>query len=192
MLELYSKANLPTRFGDFIIYTFKNEEINENAVLVRGDVTGRENVPVRIHSECLTGDVFGSKRCDCRDQLEQSMEYLAKQEFGMLIYLRQEGRGIGLLDKIKAYSLQEQGYDTVEANLMLGRPVDSRDYSFAKNVLDYFKIKSILLMSNNPTKFKFLEDQGIVIGGRIPVVSNPTPFDEFYLETKKSKMGHQI
>ena len=192
MLELYSKANLPTRFGDFIIYTFKNEEINENAVLVRGNVTGRENVPVRIHSECLTGDVFGSKRCDCRDQLEQSMEYLAKQEFGMLIYLRQEGRGIGLLDKIKAYSLQEQGYDTVEANLMLGLPVDSRDYSFAKNVIDYFKIKSILLMSNNPTKFKFLEDQGIVISGRIPVVSNPTPFDEFYLETKKSKMGHQI
>ncbi|MFG1519910.1 MAG: GTP cyclohydrolase II [Thermoplasmataceae archaeon] len=192
MLELYSKANLPTRFGDFIIYTFKNEEINENAVLVRGNVTGRENVPVRIHSECLTGDVFGSKRCDCRDQLEQSMEYLAKQDFGMLIYLRQEGRGIGLLDKIKAYSLQEQGYDTVEANLMLGLPVDSRDYSFAKNVLDYFKIKSILLMSNNPSKFKFLEEQGIVISGRIPVVSNPTPFDEFYLETKKIKMGHQI
>ena len=150
MLELYSKAKLPTIFGQFEIYVFSDDENLENAVLVRGDVNSKENVPVRIHSECLTGDVMGSKRCDCRDQLLKSLEFLGKQDFGMLIYLRQEGRGIGLLDKIRAYSLQDQGYDTVEANLMLGLPADKRDYTFAVEVIKYFGIKSIRLMTNNP------------------------------------------
>lgn len=151
-----------------------------------------ENVPVRIHSECLTGDVFGSQRCDCRQQLIKSMDYIAEQEFGILIYLRQEGRGIGLQDKIKAYSLQEEGYDTVEANLLLSLPADARDYTFAIEVLKYFKIKSIMLMSNNPTKFDSLKNSGIVISGRIPVITNPTPYDKFYLDTKRNKMGHQL
>jgi len=192
MIDLYSKAKLPTMAGDFEIYTFTNDEKEDHAVLVRGDIDGRDNIPVRIHSECLTGDVFGSKRCDCRDQLIRSLVYLGKQEYGMLIYLRQEGRGIGLLDKIKAYSLQEQGYDTVEANLMLGLPADKRDYSFAVDVLKYFHIKSIKLMTNNPSKIDFLEENGITISERIPVKSEPTPYDEFYLDTKRVRMGHQI
>ncbi len=193
MLTLYSKAKLPTRFGDFTIYAFKmNGEKEEHAVLVRGDVTGRSNVPVRIHSECLTGDVFGSKRCDCRSQLEKSLEILGQKDYGILIYLRQEGRGIGLHNKIKAYSLQEQGLDTVEANLALGLPVDGRDYSFAVEVLKYFNIDKIILMSNNPQKFDFLENNGIEVVDRIPLITTPTPEDQFYLETKKNKMGHQL
>lgn len=192
MIKLYSKAKLPTLAGDFEIYTFTNDENEDHAVLVRGDIDGRHNIPVRIHSECLTGDVFGSKRCDCRDQLLRSLVYLGKEEYGMLIYLRQEGRGIGLLDKIKAYSLQEQGYDTVEANLMLGLPADKRDYTFAVDVLKYFHITSIKLMTNNPSKIDFLEENGIKISERIPVKSEPTPYDEFYLDTKRVRMGHQI
>jgi GTP cyclohydrolase II/3,4-dihydroxy 2-butanone 4-phosphate synthase/GTP cyclohydrolase II len=192
MIKLYSKAKLPTLAGDFEIYTFTNSEKEDHAVLVRGDIDGRNDIPVRIHSECLTGDVFGSKRCDCRDQLLRSLVYLGKQDYGMLIYLRQEGRGIGLLDKIKAYSLQDQGYDTVEANLMLGLPVDKRDYTFAVDVLKYFHITSIKLMTNNPSKIDFLEENGIKISERIPVKSEPTPYDEFYLDTKRVRMGHQI
>ncbi|MHB1708283.1 MAG: GTP cyclohydrolase II [Thermoplasmataceae archaeon] len=192
MLELYSKAKLPTIFGQFEIYVFSDDENLENAVLVRGDVNSKENVPVRIHSECLTGDVMGSKRCDCRDQLLKSLEFLGKQDFGMLIYLRQEGRGIGLLDKIRAYSLQDQGYDTVEANLMLGLPADKRDYTFAVEVIKYFGIKSIRLMTNNPLKIDFLKKYSIKINDRIPIISEPTPYDEFYLNTKKMRLGHQI
>ncbi|MEM0155969.1 MAG: GTP cyclohydrolase II [Thermoplasmataceae archaeon] len=192
MVKLYSKAKLPTIFGLFEIYVFSDEENEENAVLVRGDVTSKENVPVRIHSECLTGDVLGSKRCDCRDQLLKSLEFLGKQDFGMLIYLRQEGRGIGLLDKIRAYSLQDQGYDTVEANLMLGLPADKRDYTFAVNVIKYFKIKSIRLMTNNPLKIDFLQKYDIKISDRIPIISEPTPYDQFYLDTKRLRLGHQI
>ncbi|MCL4444090.1 MAG: GTP cyclohydrolase II [Candidatus Thermoplasmatota archaeon] len=192
MLELYSKAKLPTIFGQFEIYVFSDDENLENAVLVRGDVNSKENVPVRIHSECLTGDVMGSKRCDCRDQLLKSLEFLGKQDFGMLIYLRQEGRGIGLLDKIRAYSLQDQGYDTVEANLMLGLPADKRDYTFAVEVIKYFGIKSIRLMTNNPLKMDFLKKYNIKITDRIPIISEPTPYDEFYLNTKKMRLGHQI
>jgi GTP cyclohydrolase II/3,4-dihydroxy 2-butanone 4-phosphate synthase/GTP cyclohydrolase II len=192
MLELYSRAKLPTIFGQFEIYVFSDDENLENAVLVRGDVNSKENVPVRIHSECLTGDVMGSKRCDCRDQLLKSLEFLGKQDFGMLIYLRQEGRGIGLLDKIRAYSLQDQGYDTVEANLMLGLPADKRDYTFAVEVIRYFGIKSIRLMTNNPLKIDFLKKYNIKITDRIPIISEPTPYDEFYLNTKKMRLGHQI
>ena len=192
MLELYSKAKLPTIFGQFEIYVFSDDENLENAVLVRGDVNSKENVPVRIHSECLTGDVMGSKRRDCRDQLLKSLEFLGKQDFGMLIYLRQEGRGIGLLDKIRAYSLQDQGYDTVEANLMLGLPADKRDYTFAVEVIKYFGIKSIRLMTNNPLKMDFLKKYNIKITDRIPIISEPTPYDEFYLNTKKMRLGHQI
>lgn len=195
MIELFAKARLPTRYGLFEIFTFKGDGNDDNAVLVRGDekeLSGAENVPTRIHSECLTGDVFTSKRCDCRQQLEQSMEYLGKQEIGILIYLRQEGRGIGLLNKIKAYSLQEQGYDTVEANVKLGLPIDNRDYDFAKDVITFFGIKSIALMSNNPSKFKYLEEHGIKIQSRIPIVVEATPFDRVYLDTKREKLGHQI
>jgi GTP cyclohydrolase II/3,4-dihydroxy 2-butanone 4-phosphate synthase/GTP cyclohydrolase II len=192
MLEFYSKAKLPTRFGSFEIYVFKNDENKDHAVLVHGNVEGKENVPVRIHSECLTGDVFGSMRCDCRDQLLTSMRYIGKQDYGMLIYLRQEGRGIGLLNKIRAYHLEDAGLDTVEANVEQGLPADNRKYNFATDVIKYFKIKSVQIMTNNPEKIKFLEDNGIKIVKRIPVIIEPTEFDKFYLETKKDKMGHLL
>lgn len=192
MLELFAKAKLPIMAGMFEIYTFKSDDEKEHAVVVKGDIMGRQDIPVRIHSECLTGDVLGSRRCDCRDQLLRSLVYLGKQDYGMLIYLRQEGRGIGLLNKIKAYSLQDEGYDTVEANLKLGLPVDERDYTFAVEVLKYFGISSIKLMTNNPAKVDFLADNNINVSERIPIKSTPTKYDEFYLSTKKSRMGHQL
>ena len=192
MLELFAKANLPTMAGNFVIYVFKNDENKDHAVIVKGDVKSRQDIPVRIHSECLTGDVLGSRRCDCRDQLIKSLVYLGKQDYGMLIYLRQEGRGIGLLNKIKAYSLQDQGYDTVEANVQLGLPIDQREYSFAVDVLKYFGIHSIKLMTNNPAKIDFLAKANINVSERIPIRSEPTEYDEFYLSTKKTRMGHQL
>ncbi len=192
MFELFAKARLPTIYGEFTIYAFSNEEGKDHAVLVKGEITGKTGVPLRIHSECVTGEVLGSKRCDCRDQLIKSLEYLGSHESGILIYLRQEGRGIGLLNKIRAYSLQDQGYDTVEANVALGLPVDKRDYTFVVNTLEYFKIKSVKLMSNNPTKFQFLLDNGIEIEERIPILSDPTPDDRFYLQTKRERLGHQL
>jgi GTP cyclohydrolase II len=192
MIEFYAQAELPTRFGSFKIYVFKNDDKKDHAVLVHGDVEGKENVPVRIHSECLTGDVFGSMRCDCRDQLLTSIKYIASQENGILIYLRQEGRGIGLLNKIRAYKLEDNGKDTVEANLEQGLPADNRHYNFAVDVIKYFKIKSIKLMTNNPEKMKYLTDNGIKITKRIPVIIAPTEFDKFYLDTKKEKMGHLL
>ena len=192
MIRLAAKAKLPTLAGYFDIYTFEDDVANENAVIVKGNLEAKENVPMRIHSECLTGDVFGSKRCDCRDQLLKSLVYLGEQPYGLLIYLRQEGRGIGLVNKIKAYSLQEQGYDTVEANLKLGLPADSRDYTYAVEVLNYFRIKSVKIMTNNPEKINFLESNGIKVSGRIALKSQTTEFNKFYLLTKKEKMGHQI
>jgi len=192
MIEFYAKAKLPTRFGVFNIYVFKNEDKKDHAVLVHGDIEGEENVPVRIHSECLTGDVFGSMRCDCRDQLITSLKYLGNRERGMLIYLRQEGRGIGLLNKIRAYNLEDNGKDTVEANIEQGLPADNRHYNFAVDVIKYFNIKSIELMTNNPEKIKNLEENGIKISKRIPVIIEPNSFDKFYLETKKDKMGHML
>ncbi len=190
MIEFYSKAALPSRFGSFEIYVFKNDENKDHAVIVHGDVQGKSDVPVRIHSECLTGDVLGSLRCDCRDQLIESLKYIGSRPYGMLIYMRQEGRGIGLLNKIRAYNLQDQGLDTVEANLEQGLPVDERKYDYAVDVIRYFDIKSIQLITNNPEKLKYLEEHGIKITARIPIIIPPTKFDEFYLETKKERMGH--
>lgn len=192
MITLAAKAKLPTLAGNFDIYTFQNEMTNENAVIVKGDVSGKSDVPLRIHSECLTGDVFGSKRCDCRDQLLKSLVYLGEQPYGMLIYLRQEGRGIGLINKIKAYQLQEEGYDTVEANIKLGLPADRRDYTYAVEVLNFFNIRSVRIMTNNPEKINFLESNGIKVSGRIAIKSQSTEYNQFYLLTKKEKMGHQI
>ncbi len=192
MIELFAKAKLPIMAGMFEIYAFKSEDGKEHAVLVKGDIMGKQDIPVRIHSECLTGDVLGSRRCDCRDQLLRSLAFLGKQDYGMLIYLRQEGRGIGLLNKIKAYSLQDEGYDTVEANIKLGLPVDRRDYTFAVEVLKYFRINSIKLMTNNPAKIDFLAENNIEVSERIPIKSTPTKYDEFYLSTKKYRMGHQL
>jgi GTP cyclohydrolase II len=186
-------AELPTRFGDFHIVAFYNKrDDKEHAAIVRGDPTNSEDVVVRLHSECLTGDALGSLRCDCRDQLQTSLRALAAMECGVLLYLRQEGRGIGLTNKIRAYGLQDYGYDTVEANLALGFPDDRREYSTAAHMLHSLKVKSVRIMTNNPRKIQGLTDNGIEITGRIPLVIPPNPYNEFYLHTKATKSGHLI
>lgn len=186
-------GELPSRFGSFQIYAFyNNRDDKEHAAIVHGDVLHAENVPVRVHSECLTGDAIGSLRCDCRDQLETSLNRIGQMERGVLLYLRQEGRGIGLINKIRAYGLQDHGYDTVQANLALGFRDDEREYSVAAHMLDSMKIRSIQLMTNNPRKINELTKLGVVVSGRIPVVIPPNPFNEFYLRTKAEKSGHWL
>ncbi|PKN92594.1 MAG: GTP cyclohydrolase II [Chloroflexi bacterium HGW-Chloroflexi-6] len=192
-VSIASIAELPTRFGDFHIVAFyNNKDGKEHAAIVKGDVTDGENVPVRIHSECLTGDALGSLRCDCRDQLEAALTAIGKMEKGMVVYLRQEGRGIGFTNKIRAYSLQDYGMDTVEANLALGFRDDERDYEVAAHMLMSLKVKSIQLMTNNPKKMNDMTKYGINVTGRIPHVLPPNSHNEFYLRTKAAKSGHLI
>jgi GTP cyclohydrolase II len=190
-VSIASIADLPSRFGDFQVVAFyNNRDGKEHAAFVHGDITNRENVPVRMHSECLTGDVAGSLRCDCRDQLEAAMRMIGQMENGVLLYLRQEGRGIGFINKIRAYSLQDAGYDTVQANLALGFRDDERDYSVAPHILESLKIRSIRLMTNNPRKLNELHRFGVKVTERIPLVIPPNPYNEFYLRTKAEKSGH--
>lgn len=186
-------ADLPTRFGDFQIVAFyNNRDDKEHAAIIKGDITHAEDIPVRVHSECLTGDAFGSLRCDCRDQLQESLKAISKMEKGIVLYLRQEGRGIGLTNKIRAYGLQDHGYDTVDANLALGFRDDERDYSVAAHMLTSLKVRSIQLMTNNPRKIKELTKYGIKITKRIPHIIPPNEYNRFYLETKAHKSGHLI
>jgi len=186
-------AELPSRFGDFHIVAFyNNKDDKEHAAIVRGDVWDGEEVPVRVHSECLTGDVIGSLRCDCRDQLESALRMIGAMDRGILLYLRQEGRGIGLVNKIRAYGLQEHGYDTVEANLALGFRDDERDYSVAAHMLFSLHVKSIRLITNNPRKIEDLAKNGVRVAGRIPHVMQANDHNRFYLETKALKSGHLI
>ncbi|NJD58615.1 MAG: GTP cyclohydrolase II [Anaerolineales bacterium] len=190
-VSIASIADLPSRFGDFQVVAFyNNRDGKEHAAFVHGDITDRENVPVRMHSECLTGDVAGSLRCDCRDQFEAAMRMIGQMENGVLLYLRQEGRGIGFTNKIRAYSLQDAGYDTVQANLALGFRDDERDYSVAAHMLESLKIRSIRLMTNNPLKLNELTRFGVKVTERIPLVIPPNPYNEFYLRTKAEKSGH--
>ncbi len=192
-VKIAAIANLPSRFGEFQVVAFyNNRDGKEHAAFVHGDVIDRENVPVRLHSECLTGDVAGSLRCDCRDQLEAALRKIGQMENGVLLYLRQEGRGIGFINKIRAYSLQDAGYDTVQANLALGFRDDEREYSVAAHMLESLKIKSIRLMTNNPLKLNDLTQYGVKITERIPLVIPPNPHNEFYLRTKAEKSGHLI
>ncbi len=187
------KAKLPTKYGDFDIYTYVSTIEDEHHVaLVMGDVTTSEPVLVRIHSECLTGDVFGSKRCDCGQQLDAAMKQVAAEGRGVLVYLRQEGRGIGLVNKIHAYELQDQGYDTVEANLMLGFPSDLREYYMADEMLQDLGVKEIRLLTNNPLKIEGLKKHGIKITERIPIQLEVFDETQRYMETKKQKMGHYL
>jgi GTP cyclohydrolase II len=164
----------------------------EHVAITKGDVIGASDVPVRLHSECLTGDALGSLRCDCRDQLETALRKIGQMDRGMLLYLRQEGRGIGLINKIRAYSLQDEGLDTVEANLALGFRDDERDYAVAAHMLMSLKIKSVQLMTNNPKKINQLTQYGIDVNGRIPHIMAPNEYNRFYLETKAVKSGHMI
>jgi GTP cyclohydrolase II len=192
-VQLVAHAHLPSRFGDFELYGFYDaREDKEHTAMVHGSVAGKRGVPVRVHSECHTGDVLGSLRCDCRDQLEASLRYVGSQDCGAVVYMRQEGRGIGLLNKIKAYRLQELGLDTVEANVYLGFPGEARDYKVAAKILGLLGIESLRLLTNNPDKIEKLQAEGVEVDGRIPLVIPPNAWDEGYLSVKREKMRHLI
>ncbi|NOT33015.1 MAG: GTP cyclohydrolase II [Candidatus Eisenbacteria bacterium] len=186
-------AALPSRFGRFQIVAFwNNRDGKEHVALVHGDVMGSHDLPVRLHSECLTGDVAGSLRCDCRDQLEASLRAIASMERGIVLYMRQEGRGIGLINKVKAYALQDRGLDTVDANLALGFRDDERDYAVAAHMLASLNVASIRLITNNPRKIRELESLGVKVSSRLPLVMVPNEFNRDYLQTKAARSGHQI
>ncbi len=186
-------AELPTRFGRFHIMAFwNNRDEKEHVAIIAGDVPGAADVPTRVHSECLTGDALGSLRCDCRDQLTVSLERIGALPAGLVLYLRQEGRGIGLINKIRAYALQDEGMDTVEANLALGFRDDERDFSIAAHMLATLGVQSIKLMTNNPRKVNQLSGFGINVSGRLPHVIPPNEHNRFYLETKATRSGHWL
>jgi GTP cyclohydrolase II len=192
-VQLMAIADLPTRFGDFQICGFVSPcDQKEHTAIIKGDVVGKESVLTRVHSECLTGDALGSKRCDCRDQLLESLKLLNDEGTGVLLYLRQEGRNIGLTEKIRAYALQDQGMDTVEANIHLGWQPDERDYGIAANILNNLDVKSIRLLTNNPEKIQQLLDAGINVVERVPLIIQPSEYSRAYLETKASKSGHLL
>ncbi|MCP3980558.1 MAG: GTP cyclohydrolase II [bacterium] len=192
-VRMLAVATLPTLYGEFHIVAFgNNRDQKEHVAIVHGDVTGREDVPSRLHSECLTGDALGSLRCDCRDQLQAALYKLSRLERGVVLYLRQEGRGIGLANKIRAYALQDRGMDTVEANLALGFRDDERDYAIAAHMLHALEVRSIRLMTNNPSKIDQLQRHGVVVSGRIPHEVPSNEHNRFYLETKASRSGHWI
>ena len=192
-VKIVAIADFPSRFGKFQIVAFwNNRDAKEHVAIMHGNAFGRDEVPTRIHSECLTGDALGSLRCDCRDQLEVALRRIAAEPCGLVLYLRQEGRGIGLLNKIRAYELQDRGLDTVEANLALGFRDDEREYSIAANMLHSLRVGSIRLFTNNPRKVNDLTALGIRVAGRLPHVIPPNEHNRFYLETKASRSGHYL
>jgi GTP cyclohydrolase II len=184
-------ARIPTEQGEFQLCLYKDErEAKEHLALVMGDVEAQPNVLVRVHSECFTGDVLGSRRCDCGEQLDCAMQLIATENQGVLIYLRQEGRGIGLLDKLRAYNLQDKGHDTVDANLILGHQADERDYSAAAHILKDLGVRSIRLMTNNPEKIEHLQELGLDVRERVPLEATVTADNFPYLRTKAERMRH--
>jgi GTP cyclohydrolase II len=192
-VKVVAVAELPTRFGHFRVVAFSNnKDGKEHLALVHGEAMGGRDVPTRLHSECLTGDALGSLRCDCREQLQAALEALSARPYGILLYLRQEGRGIGLTNKIRAYSLQDRGLDTVDANLALGFRDDERDYAVAAHMLASLNVESVQLMTNNPKKIRGLEQHGIVVSSRLPHVMPANDHDRFYLQTKADRSGHLL
>ncbi|MFB2860292.1 GTP cyclohydrolase II [Aeromonas sp. 1805] len=192
-VTLVAKSKLPTPWGTFTLVGFQETGTGkDHAALVMGDITGDEPVLGRIHSECLTGDALFSLRCDCGFQLQAALENIAKAGRGVLLYVRQEGRGIGLLNKIRAYHLQDQGADTVEANVALGFAADMRDYTICADMLKQLEVKSLKLMTNNPRKMKAMESFGIPVAERVPLQEGRNPHNEFYLSTKADKLDHMF
>lgn len=191
LVERVVETKMPTRYGDFKMFGFINKLNGEHHVaLVKGEINEKNEVLTRVHSECLTGDALGSKRCDCGEQYDAAMKRIAEEGCGILLYMRQEGRGIGLINKLKAYSLQDKGFDTVEANEMLGFPADMRSYDVAAAILKDLGVSKVNLMTNNPRKIDGLERYGIEIVNRVPIKMNHNEKNEFYLQTKKEKLGH--
>lgn len=198
-LKIVAQATLPTTFGPFEMFVFhwederdKGDLSRDHVALVRGDVRGRRNVSVRVHSECITSEVFGSLKCDCREQLHAAQAEIARRDLGALLYLRQEGRGIGLSNKIRAYQLQAIGHDTVDANRLLGLPDDARDYSSAAAMLEHLGVASIRLMTNNPLKEEAMRKLGVAVESRVPSLITPNEHSATYLETKRARMGHAL
>jgi len=192
-VSLEARAKLPTRFGAFDVVAFSNNrDRHEHAALVRGALQGAESVLVRLHSECLTGDAFGSLKCDCRDQLEHALKVIGQEEAGVVLYLRQEGRSIGLVNKIRAYALQDEGLDTVDANLALGLPDDARDYEVAAQMLQQLGVRSVRLMTNNPDKVRQLEKHGIEVVERVAHQLPANGHNVKYLQTKAARSGHLL
>jgi GTP cyclohydrolase II len=193
-VQVFARARLPSRHGEFEIVSFIDEagRTLDDVAIVRGDVAGREDVPTRVHSECLTGDVFGSFRCDCRDQLELALSRFARQGAGIILYLRQEGRGIGIAQKVRAYQLQQNGLDTVEANLHMGFDDDLRDYSAAAAMLHALGVASIELHTNNTRKIEGLRAGGVVVHRREPIIAPAREENRGYLATKRDKSGHLL
>jgi GTP cyclohydrolase II len=185
-----SESKLPTKFGEFTISTFEEPCGKDHIALTIGDIKNEDTVMCRVHSECLTGDALHSLRCDCGPQLQAAMKKLAKNKSGILLYLRQEGRGIGLVNKIRAYALQDQGHDTVEANEMLGFAADFREYNICLDILEHFKITSVNLLTNNPKKVSALEEVGIRVTQRTSLHEGENKENQEYLNTKRDKMGH--
>ncbi len=193
LVERIEMVKLPTEYGDFDLYLYQSKTDGlHHLALVCGKVAGKKNVLVRVHSECLTGDVFGSRRCDCGPQLRQAMRQVAAAGCGVIVYMRQEGRGIGLAAKIKAYKLQEQGYDTVEANQKLGFDMDLREYGLGAQIMTDLGLKNIRLLTNNPRKVVGLEGYGLKIVEQVPIRIKPNPYNARYLRTKRDKLGHLL